>query len=82
MSQTKQILDYLLHGNKITPKDARRLFRCDRLGARIWDINQMIYPVEVKSELIEVEDGKHVAQYYFDEYPLFTKSEECRSNNG
>ncbi len=41
-------------GQSLTPIDARRLFRCDRLGARM------------KSELIPVGEGKRVARYSFD----------------
>jgi membrane protein implicated in regulation of membrane protease activity len=37
-SQTKQILEYLRAGNRITPLEALRLFGTMRLNARIWDI--------------------------------------------
>lgn len=51
-------------GKTLTPIDARRLFRCDRLGARIWELKQEGWPV--KSELVPVGDGKRVARYHFE----------------
>ncbi len=48
----------------LTPIDARRLFRCDRLGARIWELKQEGWPV--RSELVAVGNGKRVAQYRFE----------------
>lgn len=42
LSQTKAILAYMREGNRITPRDARRMFRCDRLGARIKDIEKIV----------------------------------------
>lgn len=41
ISQTLAILKYMRQGNAITPADARRLFGCDRLGARIADIEKL-----------------------------------------
>lgn len=78
MSQEKQILKYLLEGNKITPLEALHKFGCFRLGARIWDINKRIYPARVQSDLISI-DKKQVAQYYFDEFPLFTNLQDLYS---
>ena len=42
LSQTKAILEYMQSGHSITPKEARELFGCDRLGARIMDIERKI----------------------------------------
>lgn len=42
LSQTRAILAYLREGNTITPRDARKMFRCDRLGARIKDIERIV----------------------------------------
>lgn len=61
MSQNDAILDALLRGEKITPLDALRKYGCFRLGARIWDIRHSGYTVDRK--LIDVGDGKHVAEY-------------------
>jgi hypothetical protein len=51
-------------GRSLTPIDARRLFRCDRLGARIYELKQEGWPV--RSELIPVGLGKRVARYHFE----------------
>lgn len=42
VSQTRRILAYMREGNEITPGEARRLFGCDRLGARIMDIERLV----------------------------------------
>ena len=48
-SQNEQIIEYLLEGNEITPIDALNLFGCFRLGARIYDLREMGYPIEMKA---------------------------------
>lgn len=60
-SQTKQILDYLKQGNKITPLDALRKFGCFRLTSRIWDIERLT-GIRPKRERIKVTnaDGQQV----------------------
>lgn len=45
-SQNRQILDYLMRGNEITPIDALNLFGCFRLGARIYDLRAKGYPIQ------------------------------------
>lgn len=42
VSQTKAIMNYMLQGNVITAKEAREKFGCDRLGARIMDIEKIV----------------------------------------
>ena len=42
LSQTRAILAYMREGNSITPKEARKMFSCDRLGARIKDIERIV----------------------------------------
>ena len=42
VSQTRAILAYMREGNAITPKYARMKFHCDRLGARIKDIEKIV----------------------------------------
>lgn len=61
MSQTDAILDALLRGERITPLDALKKYGCFRLGARIYDIRKSGYMVDRK--LIDVGNGKHVAEY-------------------
>lgn len=41
-SQARAILAFMREGNAVTPRDARKLCRCDRLSARIMDIEKMI----------------------------------------
>ena len=38
MSQTSEILKYMIHHKEITPIDALNACGCMRLGARIWDL--------------------------------------------
>ena len=45
MSQEKQILEYLLAGNTLTPIEALNMFGCFRLGARICDLRQRGYDI-------------------------------------
>lgn len=42
-SQKQLILDYLLEGNEITPRDALNKFGCFRLGARIAELREEGY---------------------------------------
>lgn len=45
LSQTKAILAYMKAGHRITDDECRRLFNCNRLGARIMDIEKIVgYP--------------------------------------
>ena len=61
-SQKKRILRYLLNGNSLTPLDALNQFGCFRLGARIWELRNEGYPVQMR--LVE-HNGKRFAEYYF-----------------
>lgn len=60
-NQTTQILLYLKEGNKITGMGALKLFNCWRLGARIWDIKEMGFNVNMK--LITTSTGKVIGEY-------------------
>ena len=71
LSQTRAILAWMQAGNTITPKEARMMFRCDRLGARIADIEKIVgYPPERKMVAVQdfTADGKpttkHVMSYW------------------
>lgn len=61
MSQEKQILHYLKAGHKLTPLEALKRFGCLRLSGRIFDLRQAGH--RIAADIIEVGDGKHVAQY-------------------
>ena len=39
-TQCNRILAYLQSGGSLTQEDARRLFKCWRLGARIYDLKR------------------------------------------
>lgn len=50
-TQCQMILDFLnSHTNGITPQDAVNRFGCFRLSARIFDLREMGYEIESKSE--------------------------------
>ena len=44
-SQNRMILDYLKEHGSINKNEARTLFSCDRLSARIFDIKEMGYEI-------------------------------------
>ena len=60
-TQSEMILEYLRKGYSITPLEALKEFGCFRLGARIWELKQRGYNIEM--QLSEVMGGKHVAEY-------------------
>ena len=66
-SQTKQILEYMQQGNKITPYEALRKFGCFRLTSRIWDIEQLT-GIRPKRERVKVTNAQgqqvYVMQYW------------------
>lgn len=45
-TQRVRILHWLQAGNSITDAEARDLFGCARLGARIWDLKKAGYPIQ------------------------------------
>lgn len=61
-SQTKQIMDFLIEGHKITPLEALKKFQCLRLSARIADLKNQGIPV--KSQFVEVGQRKKVKEYF------------------
>lgn len=67
-SQTKQILEYMKQGNKITPLEALRKFGCFRLTSRIWDIERLT-GVRPKRERIKVQNAEG-KQVYVMQYSL------------
>lgn len=60
-SQGEQILSHLKSGQPLTPLEALQKFGCFRLGARIWDLKREGH--DIRTELVDVGDGKRVAQY-------------------
>lgn len=61
-SQEEAILRHLQSGRSINPLQALDLYRCFRLGARIFELKQEGHPIE--KEMIKVSGGKkRVASY-------------------
>ena len=61
MAQSNKILIHLMSGQSITPLQALDLYGCFRLSARIQDLEAEGY--KIKSKLIDLSNGKRVAQY-------------------
>lgn len=66
MSQTQSILNYLQQGKALTSLEAFDLFKCMRLGARIWDLKQQGH--DVKEELVyDKNSKKHYSRYWINQ---------------
>ena len=61
MSQTLQILEYMKAHGSITPLEALENIGCFRLGARIWELKDMGFPV---AGTMVSENGKRFKRYY------------------
>lgn len=61
-SQKSQILAHLQAGNSITAIEALYQFGSLRLSGRIKDLRDEGY--DIKSEFIQLPNGKHVKRYY------------------
>lgn len=61
MSQRKVLLDALQRGELLTTLDALQRYGVMALSQRMTELQRAGYPV--KSEMIELDNGKHVAQY-------------------
>lgn len=46
MTQTGKVLRHLEQTGSITPLEALEKYGCMRLGARIWDLKRMGYPIK------------------------------------
>jgi len=60
MTQTQAIFEYLKQGHAITPLEALNNFGCFRLGARIWELKQQGYNIQMN---MVSNNGKHYASY-------------------
>lgn len=60
-SQEEAILRHLQSGRAITPIDALNLYKCFRLGARIYGLKKSGFNIE--REMVTVPSGKRVASY-------------------
>lgn len=63
MSQTKDILNHLKSGKKITPLEALTRYGCGRLASRIYDIENEL-GIEVERKTVTVGKNKRVTQYF------------------
>jgi hypothetical protein len=63
-SQKKQILDYLLLGCKITPKECNDMFQCMKLSTRASELIREGWQIQKK--MITVPSGKRVMQYWIE----------------
>ena len=61
-SQCKCINRYMSQNKTITRKEASRLFGCERLAARIFDLKKMNVPIDKNT--ITTLSGKRVAEYF------------------
>ena len=62
-NQKRRIFDYMLDGNTITPREASKLFDCDRLPARIYDLRHDGVPIESKFEYKYNDKGRIVKKW-------------------
>lgn len=63
-TQNASILKHLQAGFTLTPLDALRLFGCNRLAARIYELRAMGYAFHVERIEVETRDGvAYVGQY-------------------
>lgn len=61
MTQTMMVLDYIQKHGSITPLEALEHIGCFRLGARVWELKDMGFPV---TGTMVCENGKHFKRYY------------------
>lgn len=69
MNQRDAILNYLKQGNSITPLEALNLFKCMRLGARMWELEHLHGYSIVKDMVKDEMTGKHYMRYSLSNYP-------------
>ena len=69
MTQTQAIYEYLKQGNSITPLEALEKFGCFRLGARIWELKDQGFNIQMT---MVKNNGKHFASY-----KLIKNEEQC-----
>ena len=68
-SQRNKILMYLKSGSGLTQMEALNKFGCMRLGARIWELRNMGYPIVANTVNVSVpgEEPVYVAEYVLKE---------------
>lgn len=70
MTQTDQVLSFLMEHGSITPLDAIESFGIMRLGARIWDLRASGIPIKTTKENKINRYGKtvHYARYVLEDF--------------
>ena len=63
-SQKDKILRWLLMGKGVTPLQALRLWGCNRLAARIWELRDDGYNIISKPKVVKTSTGKAVVSEY------------------
>lgn len=64
MSQAAEILAYLKAGHTLTKLESIQLFGCMNLGGRVFDLHKTPEGRDIQTEMIELPNGKRVAQYF------------------
>lgn len=65
-TQREAILAHLIRCRPITPLEALDLYKCFRLGARIWELKQPQYGGHrIDRKMVTLPNGKCVAQYTY-----------------
>ena len=72
-AQTNEILKYLETGRTITALDALKLFGCQRLAARIYDLKKRGYQFKTKLTCIE---RSVIAEYTLETYVVTRAGEK------
>lgn len=78
-TQREQILRDLLTGARITALDALTRYKCNRLASRVFELKRDGF--NIHSEMISVDSGKKVAQYYIPEEPKAKQGADFVANN-
>ena len=68
MTQNSQLLAHLQKGRRLTARQARDLYGCDRLAARVNDLINQGHPIKSRLIVVQNRSGRDVriAQYFID----------------
>lgn len=78
MTQSQQIKTYLSKGNTLTGMEALHMFKCFRLPARVFELNEQ--GMNIKSEMIYF-NKKRFARYFIDKEPWLSDDESFSRYN-
>ena len=81
-AQEKQILEYLMAGNKLTALEALDKFKCFRLASRISNL-RLKHGKNIVKEMIKTPNtDKAIAQYYMPDHIRITQRTFCDPGEG